>query len=99
MLRGQILGIAVEEINTMLLPAELTPRGHLKPVPDNFLELLNPEQLLALRTMQYFGWSLWFIRRQQQPYLVVINEALSQQFAVLENNGAVNMDPTISLRH
>lgn len=99
MLQGQILGIAIEEINAMALPAELTARGHLKPVPDNFSELLNSEQLLALRTMQYFGWSLWFIRRQQQPYLVVITEALSQQFAVLETSGAVNMDPAINLRH
>lgn len=99
MLQGQTLGVAIEEITDTLLPAEFMQRGQLKPVPDNVSDFLNEQQLLALRTMQYFGWSLWFIRRNETPTVVVINEALSRQFAVLESSGFINMDPSIHLRH
>ncbi len=99
MLLAQRVGVPIEEIASMALPQEFVPRGSVPAVPEDYATLLNKQQQLALHTMQYFGWTLWFIRRAEQPVVVVINEALSGQYAVLESDGAINMDPAIRLRH
>ncbi|HMW47326.1 MAG TPA: hypothetical protein PKD17_12305 [Cellvibrionaceae bacterium] len=88
----------VEEIGAIPLPESFMPRGVMPPVPPAVNEWLDQSQQLSLRTMEYFGWQLWFIRRQQLPAIVVIRDGYSQQFAVLEPGGQINQKPHIQLR-
>jgi hypothetical protein len=67
-------------------------------LPTSLDNWLNKAQMLSLRTMEYFGWQLWFIRRQQLPTVVVIRDSYSAQFAVLEPGGQINQEPMIKLR-
>jgi hypothetical protein len=92
-------GVPVEEIASIPLPPGFIERGSQRPVPSNYPELLNERQRLALRTMEYFGWSLWFIRRSQEPCVAVIRESWGKQYAVLEPSGDVNMQPSLVVRH
>lgn len=88
----------VEEIGAIPLPESFTPRGVIPPVPPAVGDWLDQPQQLSLRTMEYFGWQLWFIRRQQLPSVVVIRDGYSEQFAVLEPGGQINQKPQIQLR-
>lgn len=88
----------VEEIGAIPLPESFLPRGVMPPVPPSVSDWLDSAQQLSLRTMEYFGWQLWFIRRQQLPAVVVIRDGYSQQFAVLEPGGQINQKPHIQLR-
>ena len=88
----------VEEIGTIPLPDSFLPRGVMPPIPAALSEWLDQAQLLSLRTMEYFGWQLWFVRRQQPPAVVVIKDNYSQQIAVLEPGGQINQQPLIQLR-
>ena len=75
-------------------------RGAQKAVPIDLGRYLNRSQLLALNSLESFGWHLWFVRRPlfMQPIVVVINSA-STQHAQLEENGSVNLKPQLHLRH
>jgi hypothetical protein len=88
----------VEEIGTIPLPESFLPRGVTPPIPASIGDWLDQAQLLSLRTMEYFGWKLWFVRRQQPPTVVVILDEYSQQFALLEPGGQINQQPLIQLR-
>jgi hypothetical protein len=90
-------GIPVEEIGAIPLPESYQKRGIIDPVPKSLDKWLNEAQTLSLRTMEYFGWQLWFIRRQE-PAVVVIRDTFSNQFAVLEPGGQVNQASSIRLR-
>lgn len=70
-----------------------------KPVPDKLDETLNPAQLLALRQIENYGWSLRFVRRPlfQDPVPVVVS-ADGDTIGILEDDGRVNMQPDIKLR-
>jgi hypothetical protein len=70
-----------------------------KPIPDNLQETLNPAQLLALRQIENFGWSLRFVRRPlfQEPVPVVVSGD-GNTIGVLEEDGRVNMQTDIELR-
>jgi hypothetical protein len=89
---------SVEEIDAIPLPSGFLPRGAAPAVPAPLTDWLNQAQMLSLRTMEYFGWQLWFIRRQQAPAIVVIRDSYSAQFAVLEPGGHINQQPSIQLR-
>ncbi len=69
------------------------------PVPENAAELLNQLQILALRTMEGYGWHLQFIRRPlfQEPVPVVI-DADGRKIGILEEDGRINMEPDIEVR-
>lgn len=75
-------------------------RGAQKAVPIDLGRYLNRSQLLALNSLESFGWHLWFVRRPlfMQPIVVVINSA-STQHAQLEEDGSVNLKPQLHLRH
>ena len=64
----------VEEIGVIPLPSGFQPRGETPPLPTPLDNWLNKAQMLSLRTMEYFGWELWFVRRQQAPTVVVIRD-------------------------
>ena len=75
-------------------------RGIQKAVPINLGRYLNQSQLLALHSLESFGWQLSFVRRPlfMQPIVVVINPE-STQHAVLEEDGSVNLKPQLHIRH
>lgn len=74
-------------------------RGAQKAVPIDLGRYLNDLQLLALHSLENFGWHLWFVRRPlfMQPVVVVINPD-STQHAVLEDDGSVNLKPQMHIR-
>ena len=75
-------------------------RGAQKAVPIDLGRYLNECQLLALHSLESFGWHLWFVRRPlfMQPIVVVANLD-STQHAQLEEDGSVNLKPQLHLRH
>ncbi len=75
-------------------------RGAQKAVPIDLGRYLNESQLLALHSLESFGWHLWFVRRPlfMQPIVMVINSE-STQHAMLEEDGSVNLKPQVQLRH
>jgi hypothetical protein len=74
-------------------------RKGVKPVPENFEELLNEAQLRTLRSIRRFGWQLYFIRRPlfQELVPVLINTE-SDKYAVLEANGSINEQVNLDIR-
>lgn len=74
-------------------------RKGVKPVPENFEELLNEAQLRTLRSIGRFGWQLHFIRRPlfQELVPVLINSE-SDKCAVLEDNGSINEQANLDIR-
>lgn len=70
-------------------------RGVQKAVPIDLGRYLDKCQLLALHSLESFGWHLWFVRRPlfMQPVVVVVNSA-STQCAQLEEDGSVNLKPS-----
>jgi hypothetical protein len=75
-------------------------RGVQKAVPIDLGRYLNESQLLALNSLESFGWRLWFVRRPlfMQPIVIVANSE-STQHAMLEEDGSVNLKPPLQLRH
>ena len=75
-------------------------RGVQKAVPIDLGRYLNESQLLALHSLESFGWRLWFVRRPlfMQPIVIVANSE-STQHALLEEDGSVNLKPPLQLRH
>jgi hypothetical protein len=75
-------------------------RGAQKAVPIDLGRYLNESQLLALHSLESFGWHLWFVRRPlfMQPIVIVANSE-STQHALLEEDGSVNLKPPLQLRH
>ena len=69
------------------------------PVPENLGDYLNEHQLLALRKVEAFGWTLAFIRRPlfQDVVPVLVNDDGSK-FGVLEEDGNINMQPDFPIR-
>jgi len=74
-------------------------RGQQKAIPIDLGRYLNELQLLALHSLESFGWQLWFIRRPlfMQPIAVVSNPD-SSRHAVLEVDGSINIQSGIQLR-
>ena len=71
-----------------------------KPVPDDVLQYMNPEQLLTYRGMQAFGWYLKFVRRplfQRQIFVMTHPDELGH--AILEEDGSFNKDHNITIRN
>lgn len=75
-------------------------RGAQKAVPIDLGRYLNESQLLALHSLESFGWHLWFVRRPlfMQP-IVIVSNAESTQHAQLEEDGSVNLKSQIHVRH
>ncbi len=70
-----------------------------KQTPENLLQLLNQLQILALRQIEQFGWSLKFVRRPMfQSPVPVIMDGHGTKIGVLEEDGRINMEPDIKVR-
>ena len=74
-------------------------RGVQRAVPVDVGRYLNEAQLLALQSLEGFGWQLAFVRRPlfMEP-VVVVHHPDHSQYALLEDDGAVNQKVKIGLR-
>ena len=69
------------------------------PIPINMKNYLNDAQLAELRSIEKFGWSLKYIRRPLfQELVVVVANPDGRSIGVLEDDGALNMEPKIEMR-
>lgn len=75
-------------------------RGTRSPLPVDVLYYLNDIQRVALHSLENFGWQLAFIRRPlfMPPKIIVKNDA-QKKYAVLEEDGSMDLAPTIKWRH
>lgn len=84
-------------------PEVATPherRGRQAPIPATIESILTPEQSLALRKIETFGWRLAFVRQPQYaPTVAMVVSPDRKRYAVLERDGEVNTDHGITLRH
>jgi hypothetical protein len=74
-------------------------RKGMKPVPDKVEEVLNQDQIRALRAMEQFGWQLHFVRRPlfQEVVPVMINQE-GDKMMILEADGSLNDKVELDLR-
>ncbi|MDX1697431.1 MAG: hypothetical protein R3308_04050 [Thiohalobacterales bacterium] len=74
-------------------------RSKVKRVPGNPDEVLNKSQLLTLYKMEGFGWVLAFIRKPLfQDIVPVLFHPDNKKYGVLDVEGALNVQPDITLR-
>jgi hypothetical protein len=74
-------------------------RGLQRAVPIDAERYLNEMQMLALQSLEGFGWQLAFIRRPLfMAPLVMAQNSNATQFALLEEDGSVNLKPDIVFR-
>jgi len=78
---------------------EQEQRGIMNPLPDNLYKRLNADQLLALILIEEHGWGMKFVRRpsNQTPTYVICNDK-TQQYAVLDEDGTLNIESGITIR-
>lgn len=74
-------------------------RNGAKPIPDDVRNYLNDAQQAQLNTIEGFGWSLKCIRRPLfQESVVVVTDPYGTSLGILEEDGRLNLEPTIELR-
>lgn len=75
-------------------------RTGVNPIPLNLREFLNEDQRRTLRQVEGYGWELAFVRRPlfQDP-VVVIKNGDGSAYSVLEDDGTINSEPDIIIRH
>ena len=74
-------------------------RMGMPPIPPNYEKLLTASQMVALRSIEGFGWSLKFVRREGLPVPIpVITGADGVAIGVIDEDGNINMKPDITIR-
>jgi hypothetical protein len=75
-------------------------RRQAPPPPSRVLErLLNPVQIETLRSLEHFGWELKYVRKPLfQSAVPIVLDGDRKNFAVIEENGALNEKPPFKLR-
>jgi hypothetical protein len=78
---------------------DIEKRKSSKQVPEDLMRLLNQLQILALRQIEQFGWSLEFVRRPMfENPIAVVMDGRGARIGVLEEDGRINMEPDIEVR-
>jgi hypothetical protein len=74
-------------------------REKMDAIPKNHKRYMNNAQQDQLRTIEAFGWKIFFIRRPmfKDPVVVVTNQEGSS-IGVLEDDGRLNLEPNIIIR-
>lgn len=68
-------------------------------LPENLGEVLNESQLFTLKRMERYGWILDFIRRPLfQETVTVLRHQDCHKFAILDNEGTLDLQPDIEFR-
>lgn len=75
-------------------------RGSRSALPIDVSYYLSEVQRIALHSLENFGWELAFIRRPLfVPPVVVVKNSEQSKYAVLEEDGSVNLSPVAKWRH
>lgn len=78
---------------------ESEKRMGMAPIPPGYEKLLTTAQMVALRSIEGYGWSLKFIRREGIPAPIpVINGADGVAIGIIDEDGNLNMNPDIAIR-
>jgi hypothetical protein len=77
----------------------LDKRGSQEPIPRDLEHYLTPMQLESLDHLKDFGWQLAFVRRPlfEMPTVVLLSPE-GKQYAVLEEEGSLNLEPQLRWR-
>lgn len=77
----------------------LDKRGSQEPIPRDLEHYLTPLQLESLDHLKDFGWQLAFVRRPlfEMPTVVLLSPE-GKQYAVLEEEGSLNLEPQLRWR-
>jgi hypothetical protein len=68
-------------------------------VPTELSGLLTKDQLTSLANLEFFGWRLWFVRRPLFAIpKVMLQHEVSGIYALLEEDGNLNLEPDLPLR-
>lgn len=60
---------------------------------------LTKKQLESIESLAFFGWQVWFIRRPLFGIpVVMIENPTSGLYALLDDDGNLDMEPNIQLR-
>jgi rhodanese-related sulfurtransferase len=71
------------------------------PIPDNLEQYLTEQQILAIRKLEGFGGSLWFVRRAlfaDITPVVRLSDKLQSEIAVVEADGSLNKNHGLNIR-
>ena len=70
-----------------------------EPIPENYKELMTDDQILALRNLESFGWSLKFVRRPKfAPIEVILVSNDGKSYAILGDDGELDEKTPVSSR-
>jgi len=84
----------------MQSPTKEEVRGTRSALPVDVYYYLNEVQRIALHSLENFGWQLAFIRRPLfVPPVVVVKNSEQSKYAVLEEDGSMNLSPLAKWRH
>jgi len=74
-------------------------RDTLPPIPDDWANLLTPEQVITVNQYANYGWDLWFIRRPRgdQPK-VALKNVTTGECALIDTDGQFIQDHGLTLR-
>ena len=68
-------------------------------IPSDYESLLTASQMVALRSIEGYGWSLHFIRREGlEVPIPVIKGADGVAIGMIDEDGNLNMNPNINIR-
>jgi len=69
------------------------------PIPANCKDLMTDEQIVALRNLESFGWSLKFVRRPKfSPVEIVLISSDGESYALLREDGELDQETPIPNR-
>ena len=88
-----------ERLNRYLQNHNEGERQKAPPIPEDVQSLLNEAQLTAYETLQSIGWTLSFVRRiDVDPPVCVFKNEKTGDYASIEDNGDVTINPDIDIR-
>ena len=71
-----------------------------KAIPDNFRKLLNRDQKEALNPLKKFGWEICFVRMPLfQPLVVALHNNIANRYALLLEDGGLDLKTNLKVRH
>ncbi len=77
----------------------LDKRGTQEPIPDNLDYYLTTPQLESIYHLEEFGWQLAFVRRPLFSVpTVVLASPEGRQYAVIDEDGSLDLEPNLQLR-
>jgi hypothetical protein len=71
----------------------------MKPIPDNYENVLSAMQLMTLQIIEKRGWELYFVRRDGLDVPIpAVRSADGKTIGVIEEDGNLNTTPNIRIR-